>query len=128
MHERVSPPFVPFREFRDSNALRSQFALTLETLSLRKPAPDQPHLEAVAFVSRFDQLTPGEQIEGAVQFSGELAGQSFPADHSPFSLRRQEVQQGQPGDVHLVLLDTGEGALYQPMPYLVPTTSGHTSG
>jgi hypothetical protein len=54
-------PFVPFRGFRDSNPLCSQFAPTLETLSLGKPAPDQFHLEAVASVGRFDQLAPGEQ-------------------------------------------------------------------
>jgi hypothetical protein len=52
-------------------------------LSIRlpgKPAPDQLHLEAVASVGRFDQLTPGEQVEGAVQFiAGYPTGYSFKA-------------------------------------------------
>jgi hypothetical protein len=75
---------------------------------LCKPAPDQLHLEAVAFVSRFDQLASGEQVEGVVQFIGEVAGQGFPADYSPFPLCRQETQQGQPSGVYLILLDVGE--------------------
>jgi hypothetical protein len=43
----------------------------LVTLPLGKPAPDQLHLEAVASVGRFDQLTPGEQVEGVIQFIEE---------------------------------------------------------
>jgi hypothetical protein len=101
------PSFVPFVAF----VIQTPSLPTpskLETSPLGKPAPDQLHLEAVTSVGRFDQLTPGEQVEGAVQFNGEAAAQGFPADHSPFPLCRQEAQQGQPGGVYLVLLDVSE--------------------